>query len=235
MNDSPSLTPIVYLVEDDASSLHLLQTFLAAERYRTVSYTSAVKFLEEFKDDPGQVRCLVTDLVMPQIDGLALQQKLVERNVRMPVIFVTGQGQVAQAVEAMKLGAVDFLEKPLDVAKLRDVVRRAIDRDLSARDTQISDAAVTQRMQLLTRREREVMDLLVEARSTKEIASHLGINLKTVFVHRARVMEKMGVESLVELSQLAAPVLQRANSGQMDGASAPLKLHGSNHDGLHHS
>jgi two-component system response regulator FixJ len=201
----------VYLIDDDADACTLLARLLANEAYRVETFFSAEDFLARFTHDPLAHQCLVTDLRMPIIDGLALQARLQANGVNMPVIFLTGHGDVDFAVEAMKRGAVDFLQKPVDAEKLRAVIRNALDHAGKASEEEVRRQALFSRISLLTAREREVLDLLAEGNSTKQIAAQLSINPKTVFVHRARVMEKMGADSLVALSQMMGSTKTGAN------------------------
>lgn len=202
MQEDSMSTPIVYLIDDDTLSRETLAALLSVDGFRVAAYATGEDFLASFQDDPAVPRCLVCDLRLPGIDGLALQARLKESGIRMPIVFISGYANVPAAVRAMKLGAVDFLEKPFERTKLVECINQALERDRAACEHLASRIDVGQRLAKLTPREREVLDLLVAAQSTKEIASRLGINAKTVFVHRARVMEKMGVDSLVELSHL---------------------------------
>ena len=199
---APPANAMVYVVDDDTSSRELLAALLRADGINTLTYASATEFLAAYTDDATQTHCIITDLCMPEVDGLVLQQRLTSAGVRIPVIFVSGMGNVDAAVDAMKFGAVDFLQKPVDSQRLLTSVRRALSADQNAARQYCQRKHVEERLVTLTPREREVMDLLVQARGTKEIATDLKISVKTVFVHRARVMEKMGVDSLVQLSHI---------------------------------
>ncbi len=202
--ENTSVSASVYLIDDDADACTLLGKLLENEGYRVETFFSAEEFLGKYTHDPLAPRCLVTDLRMPIMDGMELQERLLEQNVRMPVIFLTGHGDVDFAVQAMKRGAVDFLQKPVDGEKLRQSIRQALDSSHRTSELEGRRQEVFGRVALLTAREKEVLDLLAEGNSTKQIASQLSINPKTVFVHRARVLEKMGVDSLVALSQMMA-------------------------------
>lgn len=202
--ENTSASATVYLIDDDVDACTLLGRVLANEGYNVETFFSAEEFLLKYSHDPLAPRCLVTDLRMPIVDGLELQERLVSQNVRMPVIFLTGHGDVDFAVQAMKRGAVDFLQKPVDGEKLRESIRQALDSAHRSSELEGRRQEVFGRVALLTAREKEVLDLLAEGNSTKQIAAQLNINPKTVFVHRARVLEKMGVDSLVALSQMMA-------------------------------
>ncbi|HTN74453.1 MAG TPA: response regulator [Pirellulaceae bacterium] len=196
------LSATVYIVDDDVRVCELVQEILLAAGYRSIAYQSAESFLENFHDDPDIHRCLIADLRMPGMCGLTLQEHLREQQVRMPIIFLTGFAEVEHAVRAMQLGAIDFIEKPFKSEQLLGGVRKAIAHDALACSRVARRKCVQTRLDKLTRREREVLDFLVAGHDTKEIATRLNINPKTVFVHRARIMDKMAVENLVELSRL---------------------------------
>lgn len=204
-NTSLSLQAIVYIVDDDRSSRELLDAHVRSAGYKTEVFSSAVDFLDRFIDEPTAPRCLISDVCMPSVDGLALQQCLASRGIRLPMIFVSAVAEVPDAVTAIKFGAMDFLTKPVERGRVIACVESALSKEEGAIAQHLHQAAIQARLAKLTQREREVMELLVKARSTKEIASDLKINAKTVFVHRARVLEKMGVDSLVELSHLMSP------------------------------
>lgn len=192
----------VYVVDDDTAVCETIAAMLRSAGYDARCFQSAEEFLEQFDDDEAPLRCLVSDIRMPGIGGLGLQQHLQETNVRMPIVFVTGFADVPAAVKAMKAGAIDFLEKPFERRQLLRCVQQALARDAEICSLQARRSEISERLARLTRREREVLDLLVAAHSTKEIATRLNINAKTVFVHRARVLEKMETRSVVELSRM---------------------------------
>ena len=187
----------VYIVDDDAAILDSLKILVESEGYRAVAFASALEFLAS--DAPAALDgCLIADVRMPGMSGLELQEELNARGAKLPVIIMTGHGDVPLAVSAMKAGAVDFLEKPFDEEALLDSIRRAIEKpavDESVRQT-------LERMAALTPRENEVLDLLVLGRANKVIAYELSISPRTVEIHRARVMDKMGARSLAELVRM---------------------------------
>lgn len=191
----PEAQPIVFIVDDDDSLRRALERLLRAEGHTVESFASAQAYLARARyDGPG---CLLLDLAMPGMDGLELQQRLARDAESLPIVFLSGHANVPESVRAMKMGAVDFLTKPVDEAELLGAVRTALAR----RNARLHGRA---RLAALSAREREVMRLVVTGLRNKEIAAQLGITEKTVKVHRARVMEKTGATSLPELVRLAA-------------------------------
>lgn len=201
--DGPSLySALVYVVDDDADTARLTAALLAREGYHAAPFSSAQAFLENLSAEDLTPRCLVTDLCMPNVDGIELQAVLAARKVRMPIIFMTGRTEVPIAVKAMKNGAFGFLVKPIHIERLGGIVAAAIEYDLRACERLIFRRRIEGRFARLTPRERKVLDLLELGASTKQVARNLGISAKTVFVHRSRVMEKLEVDNLVSLVQL---------------------------------
>jgi two-component system response regulator FixJ len=197
----------LYLVEDDDAAREAFVEMLNVNGFHPVAFGSAEEFLAAYKDDPTQPKCLIVDLRLPGMSGLELQERLNGAGVRMPMIFVSGYADVPAAVHAMKCGAFDFMEKPVEPELLFECINQAVSRDTAASNVSQNNRSIAERMAKLTPREREVLELLATAHSTKEIASRLSINAKTVFVHRARVLEKMGVDNLVELSRMVTKAL----------------------------
>ena len=194
MYDAP---PCVRVVDDDVAVLSSLERLLRSAGFAVRTFSSSQDFLQQH--DGGAPGCVVLDLSMPGLDGLQLQQTLARAGDPCPVIFITGHGDVPSSVRAMKAGAVDLLTKPFDQAQLLAAVRLAIDRDRLARATRAARSSVGVRVAALTPRERQVMAHVVVGHLNKQIAADLGIAEKTVKVHRARVMKKMGVGSVAEL------------------------------------
>jgi FixJ family two-component response regulator len=188
---------VVYLVDDDAAVLKSLGRLLQAEGLAVRAFQSAAAFLREH--DAETIGCVVLDMRLPDLDGLALQQALLASGCQRPIIFMTGFGDVADSVQAMKAGAVDFLTKPCDDDDLLDAVHGAIAKDAQARCVQTELQRIRGRLASLTPREHEVMQHVVDGRLNKQIAADLGIAEKTIKVHRARAMEKMGASSLADL------------------------------------
>ena len=195
--------PIVYVIDDDHIALWMFQEFLQGIGAEIRAYNSARAFLEAYH--PGPHECLVCDLRMPDMGGLEVQRQLLEKRTCLPIILVSAYPEVHSAVEAIKKGAFDFLEKPFKDNDLVDVVLRAIDSDTRRHASQATQADIAGRMGLLTPREHEVMQRVLAGKFNKVIADELNISMRTVEVHRSRVFEKMGVRSAVELAQLLAP------------------------------
>ena len=192
--------PTVFVVDDDPAVLRGLRLLMKSVKLNVETYLSAQEFLDDY--DPAQPGCLLLDLRMPGISGLELQEILRTRNIPIPIIIITGYGEVSAAVQAMQKGAVDFLEKPFNDQVLVDQIQKAIAEDAQIRQQRAEQEAVLARLALLTPREREVMDLVIAGKSNKVIASQLGISPKTVEFHRSHIMKKMKVGSVAELVAL---------------------------------
>jgi FixJ family two-component response regulator len=193
--------PVVFVVDDDDSVLKALGRLLRSHQFHVEAFSSAREFLH--RDRPNTLGCLVLDVRMPGLDGLELQHKLNEVNANLPIIFITGHGDVPMSVQAMKAGAVDFLPKPFEDQDLVGAVRQAIANDVQARLRRAEAAGIGRRVESLTPREREVMALVVTGLLNKQIGRELGVTEKTVKVHRAQVMRKMAAGSLAELVRMA--------------------------------
>ena len=191
----------VYLVDDDAGMLRALTRLLEAEDFAVLSFRDARDFLKHPCHD--EVSCVVLDMAMPGIDGLQLQQRLVSEGNPIPVVFLTGHGDIPMSVRAMKSGAVDFLTKPVKDVDLIRAVNTALAVSRSRRKDQALVEDLRGRYGRLTSREREVMGHLIKGKLNKQIAADLGTSVQTVKVHRMRMMEKMGFKSLVELVHAA--------------------------------
>jgi FixJ family two-component response regulator len=196
-----SVPPLIHVVDDDESMRGALLRLLAAAGFAARGYASAGEFLiEPPLDRPG---CLLLDVRMPGPSGLDLQAALLRQGVTLPVVFLTGHGDVASSVSAMKIGAVDFLEKPVERATLLDAIQRALARDAAQREASQQAEALRARFASLTPREREVFTHIVAGRLNKQIAATLGIAERTVKAERAQVMAKLEVGSAAELGRLA--------------------------------
>ena len=188
---------VVYLVDDEPCLLRALQRLLEAEGQAAQAFQSAEDFLRAH--DPARPGCLVTDLCLPGLDGLSLQRTLAALGYARPVVLMTAYGDIATGVRAMKAGAVDFLVKPFDDEAFLSAVANALDKDRADRITLRELQMVRGRLASLTPREHQVLEHVVTGRLNKQIAADLGITEKTIKVHRARAMEKMGVSTLAEL------------------------------------
>lgn len=189
----------VYVVDDDEALRDSLLWMLESNGYRATGFESAEAFLAAH--GPAMVGCLVLDVRMPGMSGLELFETLRARHSTLPVVFMTGHGDVPMAVLALKKGASDFIEKPFNDREMLTLVQQCLDKERESRQRLHHEAEVARRYQLLTARERAVLELIVAGRLNKQIADDLNISIKTVEVHRARVMEKMGARSLAELVQ----------------------------------
>jgi FixJ family two-component response regulator len=187
----------VSVIDDDALVLKSLDRLLRSAGFAVQTFSSARDFLEQRGADAAG--CILVDLSMPGLSGLELQRSLVQMNDGRPVIFLTGRGDIPSTVEAMKAGAVDFLTKPCDEARLLAAVSAAVERDCAGREAQAERESIDARVASLTPREREVLKRVVAGRLNKQIAAELGTAEKTVKVHRARMMRKMQFDSLAEL------------------------------------
>ncbi len=192
--------PTVYVVDDDDGMRRALSLLISTVGYRTAAFGRPSEFLAQFRpDDAG---CLVLDIRMPEMSGLELQQHLNRIGCMLPVIFITGHGDVPMAVQAMKGGAFEFIQKPFRDQDLLDRINDALRLDAGNRKDMARRSEVLERLASLTPRERQVMDLVVEGGANKVIAIDLGLSERTVEIHRAKVMEKMGARSVAHLVRL---------------------------------
>jgi len=213
----------VFIVDDDREYRRALTYLLVAAGYQVRGFESAERFLEAQDCDlPG---CLLLDICMPGMTGMDLQRALVGTKRARPIIFLSGHGDIQTSVQAMKMGAVDFLTKPNDDTRLLSAVDQAIDLDVAARRERAVREAIQQRLQMLTQRERRVMELVILGLLNKQIAVQLGIHEKTVKVHRMRVMRKMEVRFVANLVQLVARARVQPELVDMDEpASGAVKV-----------
>jgi two-component system response regulator DctR len=190
---------IVYVVDDDEAIRDSLAFLFDSRGMKVQAFPSAERFLAEFV--PGSPGCLVLDVRMDGMSGLELHDRLLAMHEEMPVLFLTGHGDVPMAVSSIKKGAVEFLQKPFSDNDLADRVARCLELDRQRRESRAGQEGMAARLATLTPREREVMKLVLAGKYNKVIADELGISMKTVEVHRSRVFEKMGVTTAVELAQ----------------------------------
>jgi FixJ family two-component response regulator len=190
-----------FLVDDDPAVLRSITRLLKAAGYRTKSFSSPQKFLSAH--DSAIPGCAIIDLVMSEIDGLHLQQALIDSGSERPIIFLTGKADVLSSVKAMKAGAVDFLTKPVKREALFSALSSAAERDALSRQKRNESSSIGERLATLTQREREVLEHVIAGRLNKQIAASLGTVEKTVKVHRGRMMAKLGVRCVADLVRLA--------------------------------
>jgi FixJ family two-component response regulator len=193
--------PIVYVVDDDAGARAAIESLLRSVGLRFEMFGSANEFLE--RDRPDVPSCLVLDVRLPGMSGLEFQRDLAARNVPIPIIFITGHGDIPMSVEAMKAGALEFLTKPFRGQVLLDAIQNAIERDRAARQEQGRLAELRRRLKTLTPREREVMRHVIAGLLNKQIAAELGASERTIKIHRGNLIRKMGAESLPDLVRMA--------------------------------
>lgn len=191
---------VVFIVDDDRAVRDSLRLLLKSVGLNPLTLGSAHEFLSVY--DPAQPGCLVLDVRMPQMSGLEVQEQLNLRGAIIPVIFITGHGDIPMAVEAMQAGAFDFLQKPFRDQDLIDRIQRALERDRANRAALGQRGRLRERLESLTPREREVLSLVVAGKPNKIMAADLNVSQRTVEIHRARVMEKMGASSLAQLVRM---------------------------------
>lgn len=191
----------VFIVDDDAAILKALSRLLGAEGYRVVTFESPRAFLDAY--DGAARGCVLMDVTMPDLNGIELQAALIAKNCALPIVFLTGCGDIPTSVQAMKHGASDFLTKPVEAHALIAAVREAFERETAEREKFAEAAILRERLASLTPREHEVLTHVIAGRLNKQIADSLGTTEKTVKVHRARVMEKMQADSIAQLVRLA--------------------------------
>ena len=191
---------VVFVVDDDPSMRRSLESLLRSVGLDARVFSSAQEFMQaERPDAPG---CLVLDVRMAHMSGPALQERLLAMGARIPIVFISGHGDIPVAIKTIKAGAVDFVQKPYHDQQLLDSINDALQRDAAARATTMSAEGLAARMKALTDREREVMELVVKGLSSKAIGKSLGISYRTVEVHRSRILEKIGVRTVPELIHL---------------------------------
>jgi two-component system response regulator FixJ len=205
------LTPTVFVVDDDEAVRNSLRLLLKSVGLAAVALPTAQEFLSKY--DPQQPGCLILDVRMPGMSGLELQEQLNVRGAMIPVIFITGHGDIPMAVEAMQQGAFDFLQKPFRDQDLIDRIQRALSKDQANRAELREKSGVRERLQTLTPREREVLELVTSGKPNKIMAADLGVSQRTVEIHRARVMEKMNASSLAQLVRMVMDMNEGVDTG----------------------
>ncbi len=205
------LTPIVFVVDDDEAVRNSLRFLLKSVGLPTQTLSSATEFLATYQ--PAQPGCLVLDVRMPAMSGLELQQQLNLRGATIPVIFITGHGDIPMAVEAMQHGAFDFLQKPFRDQDLIDRIQKALAKDAKTRAALKEHERIRRRFESLTPREREVLALMTQGKPNKVMAADLGVSQRTVEIHRARVMEKSGAASLAQLVRMVMDLAPAGSGG----------------------
>jgi two-component system, LuxR family, response regulator FixJ len=211
--------PIVFIVDDDEAVRNSLRLLVKSVGLSATALVSAQEFLASY--DPLQPGCLVLDVRMPGMSGLELQQQLNLRGAVIPVIFITGHGDVPMAVAAMQQGAFDFLQKPFRDQDLMDRIQRALEKDRANRAELGERSLIREHHETLTPREREVLALVTSGKPNKVMAADLGLSQRTIEIHRARVMEKMGASSLAHLVRMVLDLEDSDGQGAAKADSAP--------------
>jgi two-component system response regulator FixJ len=206
--DNPAEKPTVFIVDDDEPVRDSLKMLMRSVGLSAETFSGAAEFLEAY--DPDRPGCLVLDIRMPGMSGMELQEKLNEIHAILPIIFITGHGDVPMAVKAIQYGAADFIQKPFRDQDLLDRINKAIEQDASNRAQLLETRDIEERLSNLTPREKEVLELIVDGRPNKVIAADLEVSQRTVEIHRARVMDKMRASSLAHLVRM---VMRLRNPG----------------------
>jgi len=203
---------VVMVVDDDAGVRNAMRSLLKSVGLNSSLFASAQEFLSAYQ--PSQRGCLVLDIRMPGMSGMELQEQLNIRGAVIPVIFMSGHADIAMAVEAMQHGAFDFLQKPFREQDLLDRIQRAITKDSELRQSLGEHARIKSHLESLTPREREVLDLMTQGKQNKVVGQELGISPRTIEIHRARVMEKMGAHSVAELVRMMLDLQHTSSSAR---------------------
>lgn len=211
----------VFLVDDDPAVLKALKRLVEAKGYHAETFTSSTEFLSG--NDPSVAGCAVVDVAMPGLDGLSLQRALASQADTRPIIFVSAAATLANGIEAMRAGAVDFLEKPVDGKELLAAIERAAARDRTTRREESARKEIRARVDRLTRREFEVLTYVVAGRLNKQIAFALGTVEKTIKVHRSRMMAKMGVHTVADLVRMTEKINLRPHGWRFVGDEGPTR------------
>ncbi len=200
-NPAPHRGETVFIVDDDEAMRDSLTWLLEGNGYQVRSFSSAEQFLAAY--DASQVSCVILDVRMPGMSGPELQERMIAENIDIPIVFITGHGDVPLAVSTMKRGAIDFIEKPFDESELRALVERMLQKARTDHSAAREQRAAKDLLGKLTTREQQVLERIVAGRLNKQIADDLGISIKTVEAHRANIMEKLNVNTVADLLRLA--------------------------------
>ncbi|CAG9172190.1 response regulator transcription factor [Cupriavidus respiraculi] len=200
-NPTPNRGETVFIVDDDEAMRDSLTWLLEGNGYQVRSFASAEQFLSAY--DASQVACVILDVRMPGMSGPELQERMIAENINIPIVFITGHGDVPMAVSTMKKGAIDFIEKPFDESELRALVERMLQKARVDHSAAREQRAAKDLLGKLTTREQQVLERIVAGRLNKQIADDLGISIKTVEAHRANIMEKLNVNTVADLLRLA--------------------------------
>lgn len=200
-NPTPHRGETVFIVDDDEAMRDSLTWLLEGNGYQVRAFASAEQFLAAY--DANHVSCLILDVRMPGMSGPELQERMLAENIQLPIVFITGHGDVPMAVSTMKKGAIDFIEKPFDESELRALVERMLQKARADYSTAREQRAAQDLLGKLTTREQQVLERIVAGRLNKQIADDLGISIKTVEAHRANIMEKLNVNTVADLLRLA--------------------------------
>jgi two-component system response regulator FixJ len=212
--------PVVYVVDDDEAIRDLVVEIARAVGATTKSFARAEDFLQSYRPDP--IECLVVDIRMPGLSGLEVQRRLIEAGHGIPILFVTGYGDVDTAVEAMRAGAMDFIQKPFSPQALAEKMQAALQRSRTAHRERLERGTIDARFSLLTAKEREVAVRVVTGKSSREIADEFGLSIRTIENHRARIMDKLHADSVVELVHLLSPRVAAASAAASSAHEASV-------------
>ncbi|WP_174875224.1 response regulator transcription factor [Vogesella oryzae] len=208
----PAMTPTIYVIDDDPAVRDSLALLIGTQGMRVQSFEHAEAFLQRFH--PDEIGCLVLDIRMPETSGLALQDILNLRDIRMPIIFITGHGDIEECRRAFRGGAVDFLTKPINATQLLDSLKKAIRLSIQQQEQVAATQDVRQKLERITDRERLILRHVAEGLSSKEIARELELSPRTVEAHRAKLFEKLEINSLAELVRFYLRALEATQPGQ---------------------
>ncbi len=213
MVSSVDLNPVVFIVDDDAAMRDALGVLLKTAGYKTQAFSSADEFLQAYnRSQPG---CLILDVRMPGMDGLELQKQVIQNGGGIPIIFLSGHGEVPSTARAFKMGAIDFLQKPVEEAELLDAINRALESDKSHRRQRSRTEAYESLIDALTPRERDVLNCIVSGMTTKQIAAEFRVSNQAIDAHRLRIFRKAGVENVAALVRLVMEI--RPSTDQQSG------------------